>query len=52
MRDDHEQQGRDDLLEVGLLETLALVGSLELFGELIIADAASVYDRAFRENIL
>lgn len=37
---------------VNLVETLALVGSLELLSELIIADAASVDDRVGRKNVL
>ena len=38
--------------EVGLLETLALVGGFELLGEIIVADTASVYDRALRKDVL
>ena len=38
--------------EVDLVEALALVGSLELLSELVVADTAGVDDRVRRENVL
>ena len=40
------------LHEVRLVEALALVGSLELVREIIVADATGVYDRVGRKDVL